>query len=379
MIVGIETTNIRVGGGITYLVNMLNQLQKDSRITRIIVWGLADLANELDCGDKVVFHSLSSYRSMFWYRAYWQLFRLERECRRSECDVLFVPGSLYIGFFRPFVTVAQNLLPFDPYELKQYRYSFKWLRLHLLRILQAYTFHRAAYTISLTQYAAEELTRLNKCPKDRTGVVLPGGLDGSMESKPRSYTQPPVFRLLYVSTIDSYKHHVEVVQAVRMLRDKGFDVALDLIGGGYRPALKLLNRAIQYHDPNATFIHYHGQLSRGEVDRFYQLSSAFVFASSCESLGFVLLEAMAHRLPIACSNRSVMPSVLGDAGVYFDPEKPQEIADAIGKLYHDPALRKSLGDQAYERSKQYSWGACGEATAQLIHEAYRSYHERVPA
>lgn len=379
MIIGIETLNIKVGGGVTYLQNLLNQLENDSRITKIILWVTPDLQKRLRGSDKIIFHRLSGFKSQLWYRAYWQLFRLGWECYRCHCDVLFVPGSLYIGFFRPFVTVAQNLLPFESREVRQYRYSFKWLRLHLLRILQAYTFHRAACTISLTQYAADVLIRLNRCPRDRIDVILPGGLDGAMQPKPRSYAQPRVLRLVYVSTIDNYKHHVEVVRAVSMLRESGLPVVLDLIGGIYKPAMRMLNQAILRQDPEGEFVYYHGHLSRDAITHFYQTSDVFVFASSCESLGFVLLEAMAHRLPIACSNRSVMPSVLGDAGLYFDPEKPQEIADAIEQLYHDPELRQSLANQAYERSKQYSWEACGEATARVIHEAYQSYHERAPA
>jgi len=43
----------------------------------------------------------------------------------------------------------------------------------------------------------------------------------------------------------------------------------------------------------------------------------------------ILVEAMASGLPIACSNRGPMPEVLGDAGVYFDPEDPHDIARAL--------------------------------------------------
>jgi len=68
----------------------------------------------------------------------------------------------------------------------------------------------------------------------------------------------------------------------------------------------------------------------------------FVFASSCETFGISLLEAMAVGLPIACSNKSSLPETLQDGGEYFDPEDDQSIASAVKRLILDPVSRKKL-------------------------------------
>jgi glycosyltransferase involved in cell wall biosynthesis len=80
----------------------------------------------------------------------------------------------------------------------------------------------------------------------------------------------------------------------------------------------------------------------------------------------VLLEGMAAGLPIACSKRGPMPEVLGDAGVFFDPERPGEIAGALRCLAEDAALRERLAAAASERARHFSWVRCAEETLAFI-------------
>ena len=71
---------------------------------------------------------------------------------------------------------------------------------------------------------------------------------------------------------------------------------------------------------------------------------------------------VAAGLPIACAERGPMPSVLGDAGLYFDPEVPQSIAAAVERLYRDAELRRDLATRAFHRARQYSWARCARET-----------------
>jgi glycosyltransferase involved in cell wall biosynthesis len=75
---------------------------------------------------------------------------------------------------------------------------------------------------------------------------------------------------------------------------------------------------------------------------------------------------MAAGLPIACSNRNPMPEVLGEAGLYFDPEQPAQIAEAIQQLLEMPELRERCAWLAYERTQDYSWDRCAQETLDFI-------------
>ena len=92
----------------------------------------------------------------------------------------------------------------------------------------------------------------------------------------------------------------------------------------------------------------------------------FVFASSCENMPVTLLEAMAAGLPIACSDRGPMPEILGSVNPYFDPEKPETIADAIQRLIKDDSLRNQASITALEIACNFTWERCATATWKIL-------------
>ncbi len=151
------------------------------------------------------------------------------------------------------------------------------------------------------------------------------------------------------------------------------------MGGPECPAsTQKLKETISRVDPHGQFILHAGDVPHAEVPACYHSADAFVFASSCENLPNIMLEAMAAGLPIACSNLGPMPEVLGPAGVYFDPEHPAEIAAAIQLLVEDRALRQYFAESAYAQAKNYSWERCASetfsylvATASLQTHSYR--------
>jgi len=304
-------------------------------------------------------------------RIYWQLFTLDRLVQKEVCDVLFVPGGTYTGAFRPFVTFSQNLLPFEWTEARRYGMSWMLLKMFLLYKSQKGTFVRARGVVYLTQYARNVVTKKVRQIRGESAVI-PHGVDKRFLLSPReqrdigSYSSQRPFRILYVSRVDVYKHQWHVAEAVARLHEAGFPIKLDLIGSAYAPALKHLHRVTSSLDPEERFIYHHGFASHSEIFCQYQKADVFVFASTCETFGMVITEAMAAGLPIACSNRGAMPEVLGDAGVYFDPEKPVEIAEAIRKLIEDPILRTEKAEAAYERARAFTWERCAREMLDFI-------------
>ncbi len=372
MRLGIDASNIRAGGGVTHLVELLRIAKpQEHGFCEVIVWGGSATLNCLDDRPwlKNVYQPVLD--KSLPIRLYWQLFTLDRLVQKEKCDVLFVPGGTYSGAFRPFVTFSQNLLPFEWTEAQRYGVSWMFLKMLLLYKSQSRTFVRATGVIYLTQYARNVVTKKVKQLRGKS-VVIPHGVDKRFLLAPRaqkdigSYSSQHPFRILYVSSVDVYKHQWNVAEAVAKLHEAGFPIKLDLIGSASTPALKHLRRVTISLDPEEIFICYHGLLSHSEIFYKYHKADAFVFASTCETFGQVITEAMAAGLPIACSNRGPMPEVLGDAGVYFDPEEPSEIEEALRNLIQDPALRTVKAKAAYERAKTYTWERCTRETFNFI-------------
>ena len=111
---------------------------------------------------------------------------------------------------------------------------------------------------------------------------------------------------------------------------------------------------------------YRGAIPFQELHRAYQSADAFVFASSCENLPNILLEAMASGLPIACSNRGPMPEELRDAGVYFNPESPSDIEAALRVLLDKPATRATIALKAHAPAREHTWKRCATDTFDFI-------------
>jgi glycosyltransferase involved in cell wall biosynthesis len=304
-------------------------------------------------------------RRVLWQRR--QLHTLIDE----HCDVLFVPGGIYTGAFSPYVAMSQNLLPFARGERQRFGLSRAAARYLLLARGQAAAFRRAAGVIFLS-HAAREQVLMTTGPLRGEQVVIPLGVADAFRHPPRQQQPAPAFtwerpfRWLYVSIVNLYKHQWHVVDAVARLRRAGLPMRLDLVGGAYPPALKKLRLAMQQHDPQGAFVTYHGPQPYAELPRWYQEADGFIFASSCENMPNILLEAMASGLPIACANVEPMPEVLDREGLYFEPEEPASIAQALKVLFGDAALRKMLSAGAFARAQQYSWTRCARETFDFL-------------
>jgi glycosyltransferase involved in cell wall biosynthesis len=372
--IGIDAANLRGGGGVTHLVELLRAAQpSDCGIDRVVVWSGQDTLNALEDRpwlDKVNPHELNKG---LLQRSLWQRYRLSRAAREAGCDVLFVPGGSYAGNFHPVVTMSRNMLPFEWIELNRYGWSFMILKLLLLRLTQSRSFQDADGLIFLTEYAHKTVlgvvgTLHAKCS------IIPHGLNPRFNRMPKpqraivDYDDDNPYRVLYVSIIDQYKHQWHVVEAIAALRQEGLPIVLDLVGPAYQPALKRLNATIDQQVKGQFWVRYHGAIPFNDLHLRYAEADLGLFASSCENMPNILLETMASGLPIACSNRGPMPEVLGAGGVYFDPEEPASIACALRELITSSQLRTRLSETSYGQVQKYSWERCAQETFRFLVE-----------
>lgn len=372
MILGIDASNIRRGGGITHLQELISSVNPSQfRIEKIVVWGSWQTLEVLPDRSWLKKKKISVFNSGLLSRVFWQKFFLSKLAREEGCDLLLVPGGSFVGNFQPVVAICQNLLPFENYEIYRYGLSLFALKMYLLRAVQSYTFRRVKGVIFLTKHA---LKTVQNATGNLNGLIciIPHGLNSRFQQQPKdqfpiacySYDNP--FRILYVSIIDHYKHQWHVVEAVAILRKFGLPVILDLVGPAYPPALIKLNKSLNHWDSKNKWAFYHGEIPFNLLHNYYAKADLGLFASSCENLPNILLETMASGLPIACSDRGPMSEILGVGGIYFNPEKPKDIARALKELIESPALRLQLAQISYKISGEYSWARCADETLAFL-------------
>lgn len=370
LVLGIDASNIRAGGGLTHLACLLAQADPaESGIGRVIVWGGRHTLDALPGREWLERAHEPALDGSLPARVFWQSARLPRRLAERRCDALLSPGGIAPrGAPCPTFVISQNLLPFEPREIARYGPALhKKLRLHLVRHAQVRSMAHATGIVFLTEYARD--TVLAALPGSPPHVaVIPHGVEDRFFREPRPAAASGArFRVLYVSGINFYKHQVEVCRAARLLRDEGIPVEVDFVGPAYYSgAMTALRREVARLDPGGEFLRLRGEIPFSEVDAAYREADAFVFASSCENLPNILIEAMASGLPVASSDRGPMPEVLGSAGLYFDPEDPASIAAALRRLHADGALRERLAREGLARARGFSWGRCARDTLSFI-------------
>ena len=370
--IGIDASNLRAGGGVTHLVELLRVADPAvDGFSQVIVWGARATLDQIADRSWLVKSPEAVLERGLIRRALWQRFTLSALARECKCDVLFVPGGAFAGSFRPIVTMSRNMQPFDFRELRRHGMSLTALRLLLLRWTQTRSFRRADGLIFLTSYARDAVMAAVKSAAGEITIV-PHGVDERFLRPPApqlplsDYSAARPMRVLYVSIVNVYKHQWHVVEAVALLRKSGLPVMLELIGPAHPPALARLKSTLERFDPDGQFVHYAGAVARAELPTRYANADLCLFASSCENMPNILLEGMASGLPIACSDRLPMPEVLGGAGVYFDPENPQDIARALRQLIESRELREKLANASFARVREYSWVRCARDTFQFL-------------
>jgi glycosyltransferase involved in cell wall biosynthesis len=147
---------------------------------------------------------------------------------------------------------------------------------------------------------------------------------------------------------------------IRALPDLEEDVVLVLVGSPTEHEQEL--RALAADLGVAERVRFPGWLADAELERLYALSELFVLPSLIEGFGIPVLEAMAHGVPVACSNVSALPEVAGDAALLFDPERQEEVTGAVRRLLDDRALAERLVARGHARAASFNWKRTGVAS-----------------
>jgi glycosyltransferase involved in cell wall biosynthesis len=270
------------------------------------------------------------------------------------------------------VVLSQDMLSYEPGIMRYFGYGLSRFRLLAILLLQNLAFKRAAGVIFLTRYASKVIQ--HSCGLLSNVAFIPHGVGTEFKQAQVTLSWPAMgersIRCIYVSNAEMYKHQWVVVKAIALLRARGYDLKLILVGGGAGPAQQLLQTAISAFDDDRNFVEQLVFLPHAQLPDLLANTDLFIFASSCENMPVTLVEAMAVGLPIACSNRGPMTEVLADGGVYFDPEDAHSIAVAVEQIIQSPDLRLAIAKQSKALSQQYNWRRCADETFTFIEDTY---------
>jgi glycosyltransferase involved in cell wall biosynthesis len=159
--------------------------------------------------------------------------------------------------------------------------------------------------------------------------------------------------LLYPANFWPHKNHEALLAAFHRLRgrDPSFRTKLVCSGAPSERSRRLAGDAARMGLGESTI--FPGYLPEPQLAALLQGCAALVYPSLYEGFGMPVLEAMAAGKPVLCSSVTSLPEIAGDAALYFDPARPEEIADAIHRLLGDPALAAELAKKGLARARSF--------------------------
>ena len=104
----------------------------------------------------------------------------------------------------------------------------------------------------------------------------------------------------------------------------------------------------------------------------YAHASLFVCPSVYEGFGIPVLEAMSLDCPVACSDSSSLPEVVGDAARLFNPLDRESIRSALESVLDSPSAATALKERGRIRRQLFSWRACAENTIGIYRRVLNS-------
>lgn len=369
MILGIDASRNRSGGAKAHLRGLLSTVEPGPfGISIVHIWAYKSLLDQIAPRPWLVKHAPAELSRSLARQVWWQATGLAKAARTAGCDMLFTTDASTTCGFQPMVTLSQDMLSYEPGVMRLFGFTRARARLLAILWLQNRALRASAGTMFLTKYAADVIQR--SCGSLPNVAYVPHGVGDEFLGNPAIAGWPAdakeEIRCVYVSNAALYKHQWEVVRAVASLRRCGHNLTLELIGGGSGKAQARLDATIKECDPEGVFVRQSGKILHADLPAALRRAHLFVFASSCENLPVTLLEGMATGLPIACSRRGPMPEVLGDGGVYFDPEDAPSIALAIEQLVVDRDLRQRVAGRARTLAAAYSWDRCAIETWKFL-------------
>jgi glycosyltransferase involved in cell wall biosynthesis len=233
---------------------------------------------------------------------------------------------------------------------------------------------RAAHQVlTISQRTAEDAVERLGIPEDRI-TVIHSGVSSQLSSLVETRAQAvellrrrrPRIRpgfLLYVGGDDARKNMEGTIRAYARLpaplrREHQLVIACR-IGPLRRFELRSFAASLGIAGNE---IELTGFVSDQELAALYWACELFIFPSLYEGAGLPILEAMSCDAPVAASNTSSIPELLGDLEATFDPADPADIVRCLREVLEDPAAVDSLRERSRRRLGVYTWDRVAKET-----------------
>jgi glycosyltransferase involved in cell wall biosynthesis len=263
----------------------------------------------------------------------------------------------------PHVDALPTVLTMQDMQHREHPEWFSRAELLFRRVAYDAAARHATRVVTATQHARGQIVEHLGIPEDRIDVIGHGidhgrfspGPDPGDAARLAPLGLPERFAF-YPANMWPHKNHERLIEALAAVEDRELHLVLTGQGYGRLDALLEQARALGV----AARVKHLGHLPADTLPALYRSARALVFPSLFEGFGIPIVEAMACGCPVAASDRSALPEVVGDAGVLFDAFDAAQIAAALDRLSRDGDERDALIAAGRARAAQFTWARCAD-------------------
>lgn len=349
--VAVDASSAALGGGMTYLVNILPELARHERISLVGVLAREGAISTLsrsgfsaDLVPVLVARTRLSARDRTWVHL------------ANGADVVLVPTEISpVGYRRPVVLGLRNPVTAEPRLVRRSAPVFRCKAQALHVAAKALQF-RATRFFAVSNSAAQQGAAALGISRSIIDVVYHGGPDHDYQQSTESRS---VRTFLIVSDLYSYKNVEVVIEAAKEMHGEWHV----LVVGGFvdRTYAERLKAAAAHPAVRGHFT-FLGRVSGSKLDDVYRSADCFLWPSYAETFGHPLVEAHALGLPILAADAASNREVAGAAAQYFFPTDHLMLRELM-----QSAVTNGL--RCGPLPRRYSWSLSAEQLVSTLRRA----------
>jgi glycosyltransferase involved in cell wall biosynthesis len=213
-----------------------------------------------------------------------------------------------------------------------------------------------------SDYVREKILRRFQLTGDRVTVV-PGGVDTN-----RFYPSAPLLcnvpkrYILFVGSVQPRKNLDKLLQAWREIQNYFPDVWL-LAAGGTSGIFKQVDIL-----KNQERFLWLGYIAEDDLPGLYAHAEVFVLPSLDEGFGLPVLEAMACGTSVITARSGAIPEVAGEAALFFNPSRGEELAETLKYSLQNPDLRRSMAGKGLAHVQMFPWAYSARKLMEVLQQ-----------
>lgn len=350
-------------------------------VVRVIPVDVAPKGKRISSGDRVSFLTLPYYKGPIDYiKKYFAIRKtVRRICKQFQYAVFRIPAATSNIFCREFVKLNRPFaveVVVDPWENFGPRASGNKLINAIVRYNWTSVVREICMKANGVSYVTKKyLQERYPCKAMFNNPEYFTASYSSVELADTSYLTPRQWnseqKIFFISHVANYfsgygKGHITVMNAVKIVRDRGYDVRICFVGDG--PKRKEFEQ-YAFNIGIADYVEFAGRLSNGdEVREKIRNSDIFILPTYAEGLPRVILEAMSLGLPCLSSPTCGIPEIL-DKEYLYDFQDDIGFANGIEKFVKNPLLMTNESCTNLNTAKKFS--------ASKLNECRRIFYQKL--